>query len=226
MNWFPLKNFTHYSLLKGFSKPHELAKVCADNDYPACGITDYKSISGAVSFHQACKKVGIKPIIGCSFDSTTVYAKNKDGWHDLIQMVSMTDENGNMPTDIAKDILSRNNLIALPHSKDNIKPSYYAKKEQASLHRVLLCSALKTTLPKINAKIRNNQLDDNILEYFQKDDKCITEGKVTKELQYIYDSCEDYEILNPPMLPTFVCPKNLSQEEYLTNMAREGILGF
>jgi DNA polymerase III alpha subunit len=50
LNWFPLKNFTHYSLLKGFSKPHELAKVCADNDYPACGITDYKSISGAVSF--------------------------------------------------------------------------------------------------------------------------------------------------------------------------------
>ena len=92
-----MKNFTHYSLLRGFSKPHELAKICADNDYPACGITDYKSISGAVSFHQACKKVGIKPIIGCSFDNTTVYAKNKDGWHDLIQMVSMTDENGNMP---------------------------------------------------------------------------------------------------------------------------------
>ena len=88
MNWFPLKNFTHYSLLKGFSKPHELAKVCADNDYPACGITDYKSISGAVSFHQACKKVGVKPIIGCSFDNTTIYAKNKDGWFDLIKYVS------------------------------------------------------------------------------------------------------------------------------------------
>ena len=141
MNWFPLKNFTHYSLLKGFSKPHELAKICADNDYPACGITDYKSISGAVSFHQACKKVGIKPIIGCSYDSTTVYAKNKDGWHDLIQMVSMTDDNGNMPKDIAKDIISRNNLVAIQQSKDNIKPSYYVKKEQAVLHRVLLCSA-------------------------------------------------------------------------------------
>lgn len=222
MNWFPLKNFTHYSLLKGFSKPHELAKMCAENGYPACGITDYKSISGAVSFHQSCKKVGIKPIIGCSFDSTTVYAKNKDGWHDLIQMVSMTDENGNMPTDIAKDIISRNNLIALPQSKDNIKPSYYAKKEQAALHRVLLCSALKTTLPKINTKIRNNKLDANVLEYFNKDDKCVTKSKVTKELEYIYDSCEDYEILNPPMLPNFKCPNNMSQEDYLTNMARQG----
>lgn len=226
MNWFPLKNFTHYSLLKGFSKPHELAKICADNDYPACGITDYKSISGAVSFHQACKKVGIKPIIGCSYDSTTVYAKNKDGWHDLIQMVSMTDDNGNMPKDIAKDIISRNNLVAIQQSKDNIKPSYYVKKEQAVLHRVLLCSALKTTLPKINAKIRNNNLEQDILEYFEKDNKCVTEGNVTKELQYIYDSCEDYEILNPPMLPKFVCPDNLSQEEYLTKMARDGYTRF
>ena len=102
-----MKNFTHYSLLKGFSKPHELAKICADNDYPACGITDYKSISGAVSFHQACKKVGIKPIIGCSFDNTTVYAKNKEGWHDLIKMVSMTDTDGNMSTDVAKDISTK-----------------------------------------------------------------------------------------------------------------------
>ena len=33
MNWFPLKNFTHYSLLKGFSKPHELAKLCAKHKY-------------------------------------------------------------------------------------------------------------------------------------------------------------------------------------------------
>ena len=222
MNWFPLKNFTHYSLLKGFSKPKELAKVCVDNDYPACGITDYKSISGAVSFHQACKQVGVKPIIGCSFDSTTVYAKNKDGWHDLIQMVSMTDTNGNMPTDIAKDIISRNNLIVSPNPKDNINPSYYAKKEHAALHRVLLCSALKTTLPKIQTKIRKNDLDKNLLEYFVKDNKCVVEGKVTKELEHIYNSCEDYEILSPPMLPKFMCPHNQTQEEYLTEMARKG----
>ena len=124
MNWFPLKNFTHYSLLKGFSKPHELAKICADNDYPACGITDYKSISGAVSFHQACKKVGIKPIIGCSFDNTTVYAKNKDGWYDLIQMVSSTDDSGNIVSEIAKEIISKDNLIAISKSNDNIKASY------------------------------------------------------------------------------------------------------
>jgi len=68
MDWFPLCNYTHYSLQKGFSKPADLAKKCAKNYYTACGIADYKSISGAVSFYQACVANDIKPIIGCAFD--------------------------------------------------------------------------------------------------------------------------------------------------------------
>ena len=38
MNWFPLCNYTHYSLLKGFSKPLSLAKKCKENGFAACGI--------------------------------------------------------------------------------------------------------------------------------------------------------------------------------------------
>ena len=78
MDWAPLCNHTHYSLLKGFSKPDKLAKKCADNSYKACGIADYKTVSGAVTFFKACQKHGIKPIIGCSFDGFALFAKNKD----------------------------------------------------------------------------------------------------------------------------------------------------
>ncbi len=223
MNWFPLKNFTHYSLLKGFSKPHELAKMCADNDYPACGITDYKSISGAVSFHQACKKVGVKPIIGCSFDDFTLVAKNKDGWFELIEIVSSIDYDGNSDKKLISKITKNNNLISI---SNKINPSYYTLPRQAKLHRILLCSALKTTLPKIQNKIRKNELSNDWLEYFTKDDKCINKANVTKELQEIYESCEDYEIVSPPMLPKFLCPQKLSQEEYLTKMARAGYTKF
>ena len=223
MNWFPLKNFTHYSLLKGFSKPQELANMCAENEYPACGITDYKTISGAVSFHQACKKVGIKPIIGCSFDNNTVIAKNKNGWFDLIKMVSSLDEDGNIDKKLCKDIIKRGDIVSV---SNNIVPSYYVNSNQADLHRVLLCSALKTTLPKIQTKIRKNEIDKELLEYFKKDDKCIQKTKVSKELQEIYESCEEYDILNPPMLPKFVCPNGLSQEQYLTTMARKGYTKF
>tara|TARA_B100000902_G_scaffold142558_1_gene140171 strand:+ start:10899 stop:12458 length:1560 start_codon:yes stop_codon:yes gene_type:complete len=223
MNWFPLKNFTHYSLLKGFSKPHELAKMCAENDYPACGITDYKSISGVVSFHQACKKVGVKPIIGCSFDDFTLVAKNKDGWLELIEVVSSIDYDGNADKELVSKVLRNKNLISI---SNEINPSYYVLPQQAKLHRILLCSALKTTLPKIQNKIRKNELSKEWLEYFTKEDKCIKKANVTKELQEIYESCEEYEIVSPPMLPKFVCPQGLSQEEYLTKMARSGYTKF
>ena len=219
MNWYPLRNFTHYSLLKGFSKPSELAKICVDNDYPACGIADYKTISGCVSFYQACKKAGIKPLLGCSFDSNTVFARNKNGWFDLIEMVSSLDEDGNVNTKFCQEIMSRDNLISV--SKD-VQPSYYADSKQAGLHRVLLCSALKTTLPKIQKQLRKNELDKNVSQYFTNDDKCVQPIAITKELQHVYEVCEDYDILSPPMLPKFDCPNGLSEEEYLKVLAREG----
>ncbi len=220
MNWFPLKNLTHYSLLKAFSKPKELASLCAKFDYPACGICDYKSISGAVSFFQACKNVGIKPIIGCTFDNNTVFAKNKNGWLDLITLVSSMDDNGQIPNDIVQDINDRKNLIYV--NEIGINNSFYTKPEHANLHRVLLCSELKTTLPKIQKQVRKGELSEDISDYFKSDNKHIVPQKVCKKLQEVYNTCEDYDILSKPILPKFECPNNLSEEEYLKTLARNG----
>jgi DNA polymerase-3 subunit alpha len=115
--------------------------------------------------------------------------------------------------------MSRDNLISI--SKD-VQPSYYVDSKQAGLHRVLLCSALKTTLPKVQKQLRKNELDKTVSQYFTHDDKCIKPAAVTKELQHVYEACEDYDILSPPMLPKFGCPDGLSEEEYLKVLAREG----
>lgn len=231
MNWFPLKNFTHYSLLKGFSKPHELAQKCKDNNYPACGICDYKTISGAVSFYKACKKSNVKPIIGCSFDDFIVFSKNKAGWHDLIELVSALDTDGNLQDNILQSVLKRNNLIKLSNSQHKSIPiSYYIKQSDAKLHRVLLCSEMKTTLPKITKELRKNHnenIEDDKLTYFLHDTFYVLDANESKdletsELEQIYEKCEDYNILNKPMLPTFKCPNKLSEEEYLKTLARIG----
>lgn len=214
MNWFPLNNYTHYSLLKGFSKPKELAKICKDNEYPACGITDYKTISGCVSFYKACKDAGVKPILGCSFDGYNLYAKNKDGWHNLIEIISSIDDNNNVDESLVKNILAKNNLIRLSHDVD-IPISFYCYKEQSSLHRILLCSELKTTLPNLNKKIKKNEISISENNY-------IIKGKSSRLLEDIYNQCEDYDILNKPMLPRFNCPNNLSEEEYLKELCRKG----
>lgn len=239
MNWFPLKNYTHYSLLKGYSKPNELAIKCKENNYPACGICDYKTISGAVAFYKACKSVGIKPIIGCSFDKFILFAKNKSGWHDLIELVSSLDDNCQIPESLLKKIFSKNNLVKLDDSPTKSIPvSYYTNQSDAKLHRILLCSDMKTTLPKILKCIRpDNRGGMNIknypeehmdkLVYFMQDtfyvkNKEESKDLDTKQLEEIYNQCEDYDILNKPILPVFECPNAQSEEEYLKQLCRDG----
>ena len=240
MNWFPLKNHTHYSLLKGFSKPDDLVKKCKDNGYVACGIADYKTISGCVSFFQACIKNDIKPILGCSFDSFRVFAKNKDGWHDLIELVSSIDEHNNLSDSVLEDILSRHNLIKLDDDELNNQPtSYYVNKEDSKLHKILLCSDMKTTIPKVN-KLFKKDKDGKLIvspnfpseyahnikfftsdEYYVKD-KDQSAGLDTKLLSRIYAQCEHFDILSNPILPKFKCPHNASEEEYLKELCRSG----
>ena len=238
MNWFPLINYTHYSLLKGFSKPEELAQKCKDNGYPACGICDYKTISGAVAFYKACKKVGIKPIIGCSFNFISLFAKNKKGWHDLIELVSSIEDD--TKDDAYNEVFARGNLIKIFNAPSESMPvSYYTNKEDAKLHRVLLCSDMKTTLPKILKCIRpDNRGGINIdskfpdehsdkLVYFMHDsfyvrNKNESKNLDTSKLKEIYDQCEDYDILNKPMLPKFECPGGTTEESYLKELCRKG----
>jgi DNA polymerase-3 subunit alpha len=238
MDWFPLINYTHYSLLKGFSKPEELAQKCKDNGYPACGICDYKTISGAVAFYKACKKVGIKPIIGCSFNFISLFAKNKKGWHDLIELVSSIEDD--TKDDACDEVFARGNLIKIFNAPSESMPvSYYTNKEDAKLHRVLLCSDMKTTLPKILKCIRpDNRGGINIdskfpnehsdkLVYFMQDsfyvkNKNESKGLDKSKLKEIYDQCEDYDILNKPMLPKFECPGGITEESYLKELCRKG----
>ena len=232
MSWFPLKNYTHYSLLKGFSKPEELVKKCKDNDYIACGIADYKTISGCVAFFKACKKEGIKPILGCSFDGFQLFVKNKDGWHDLIEIIS--DE-----TKIPK-IVKRGNLLQVFDKDYSSEPcSYYVNKDDAKLHRILLCSDMKSTLPKITRYINKKSDGELLIDskypeehkdkaiFFVDDSYYIKDRKESANFDtalcsLVNNSCEEYDILHAPILPKFDCPNGLSEEEYLKELCRTG----
>jgi len=245
MTWFPLCNYTHYSLLKGFSKPKELAQKCADNAFRACGIADYKSISGAVAFYKSCIANGVKPIIGCSFDNFTLFAKNKDGWFDLIKIVSLLDSDGNYNSSDMSDICSKGNLVVLANSsadspvKENwifkskcFQDLHYVDRQDANLHRILLCSEMKTTLPKMRKKYQSGEDFPNkkffdFSHFFVPDKTGATEIMLEdpeglQELDKIYEMCEHYDILSKPILPIFKTPNGESEEQYLTSLARKG----
>ncbi len=56
---------SEYSLLDGACKIEELAARAAAFGQPALGLTDHGVMNGAVELYTACRKQGIKPIVGC-----------------------------------------------------------------------------------------------------------------------------------------------------------------
>ncbi len=60
-----LHTHSEYSLLDGHSRIEDLAKKAAACNMPALAITDHGNMFGAVTQYNACKKHGIKPILGC-----------------------------------------------------------------------------------------------------------------------------------------------------------------
>ncbi len=55
---------SEYSLLDGACKIDAMAARAAELGQPALGLTDHGVMNGAVDLYKACKKQGIKPIIG------------------------------------------------------------------------------------------------------------------------------------------------------------------
>lgn len=243
MNLIPLNCKTHYSLLKGFCKPEKLAAKCAHLEIPICGIADYKTVSGAIEFHSACIQNGVKPVIGCDYGDFCLFAKNKQGWIELMQIVGMVEESVNIidvltvaksgnlicVTDCTtiskawdKIVKNKSSIFKYDYKKREV---LYVSKDEAEAHRVVLCSGMKTTLPKVTSKISKEEEFEN-KQYFISSSYHIpqtTKSKKEHELvQKICDMCEDYEVTDKPMLPTFECPEGFNEDEYLKQLCRDG----
>jgi DNA polymerase-3 subunit alpha len=112
-----LETFVHlhvhseYSLLDGACRIPELAARAAELKMPALALSDHGNLFGAIEFYKECKKVGIKPIIGCEVylapgnapnarferkansakEASTHFlllAKNERGYQNLVKLVS------------------------------------------------------------------------------------------------------------------------------------------
>ena len=336
MSWTPLHLHTHYSLLDGLSKPSQVASRCHELGFSSCAVTDHGTISGAVAFTQAMKSKNIKPILGCEFylsqqDCTVksdenrslshlcVLAKNKNGWNNLIQAVSKSNDeenfyykprldlntlglfaddliafSGHLGSDLAnaifadsksaynadteeeakrfihpewvervldianryRDIFGKENFfieiqaidqenspaanlvvqglryIAKKYNFQTVATadSHYPEKHDANDQLLLLCSAMKTTLPKIRKKIK--QSSDVAFSGFMKSNnfhiptleeiQLVNTPQEIETTKLIESMCEEYNILGQPMLPEFDCPNNYSEEQYLRQLCRDG----
>ncbi|NRA89678.1 MAG: DNA polymerase III subunit alpha [Simkaniaceae bacterium] len=64
MSWVPLHVHSQYSILDSTASVKDLAAKAKEYQMEALALTDFCNMFGVVDFFKACKKEGIKPIIG------------------------------------------------------------------------------------------------------------------------------------------------------------------
>ncbi|MBI2153140.1 MAG: DNA polymerase III subunit alpha, partial [Candidatus Rokubacteria bacterium] len=99
---------SEYSLLDGASHLDKLVARAKELRFPALALTDHGNLFGAVDFYLACQKAGIKPLLGAELyvapgsrferanldgsyegaNHCTVLARNREGYKNLIKLVS------------------------------------------------------------------------------------------------------------------------------------------
>ena len=98
---------TEYSLLDGSAKIGELVLRAKELGFDSLAITDHGVMYGVIDFYKACKKAGIKPILGCEvyvapnsrfdrelsggedrYHHLILLAENNTGYENLTRIVS------------------------------------------------------------------------------------------------------------------------------------------
>ncbi len=96
---------SEYSLLDGACRISEIPERAKECGHTAVALTDHGAMYGAVAFYRACRKAGIKPIIGCEvyvaaksrferqsgegkYHHLVLLCENEVGYKNLIAMVS------------------------------------------------------------------------------------------------------------------------------------------
>src|SRR5450759_4544244 len=111
---------SNFSFLDGGSHPAELAFQAAELGMPALAITDRGGVYGAVRFLQACRKVGVKPLIGATLEvdgqDVVMIARNLRGYSNLCRLLTLahTDQpKGEARTTLATAAEHRGDLFYL-----------------------------------------------------------------------------------------------------------------
>ncbi len=124
---------THFSLLDGANRINDVMQKAAELKMPAIALTDHGNLFGAIQFHDAALKHGIKPIIGCEVyvaregrhtrsgrsarsNHLVLLAKNEVGYHNLVRLVTLGYQEGfYYRPRVDKELLARysEGLIAL-----------------------------------------------------------------------------------------------------------------
>lgn len=213
MNYIPLNIKTHYELLSSLIKIEDLITFAKEKKLNALGITD-KNMFGCMEFIKACNNNNIKPIIGVTieFENLTMilYAKNYDGYINLLNLVSLRNTEKLTREEL---INHKNNLICVTNDYKNyldykeIYEIVYLSFETEEERKNALIFTDKIVY--IHENLYINEEDKEYLMYL----KMIKDGKtINNKDEYSFNNHLNKDIDEPIAITTFNFAENINIE--------------
>lgn len=148
-----LHRHTDASSFDGFGRPSDLAKLAKELGHTALGISDHGNTNNLVQHYMACKKEGIKPILGVEGYFLPKYKPQTRGYHLCL---------------FAKNAIGYRNLNTLQYEGD--KQKYYNSIWTFELlekyHEGLICTS--ACIASYSSQCIKEGKLDKAIKYFQK----------------------------------------------------------
>lgn len=239
MEYVPLYIKTDYSLLQSMITIKKLISYAKNNNLNTLSITD-NNMCGAYEFYKECIQNDIKPIIGMEINikeyTFLLYAKNYDGYKNLIKLATINSERQINTKEIGQYKENLICIIPFKYKKISDKLStiyeyvfigYENEIEEKELGnnkiyiRETLCLEKEEMeyIPYLVA-IKDGK---NILEIENMEDKSLQiPNKIDSNNQKVNDLCNIKIPTDNSYIPKYECQNNQTSYEYLRELCKIG----
>jgi len=169
-----------FSFLEGLASPQELAHAAAEAGLPALALTDHTGMSGSIEFYDACREVGVQPILGLELDVglpfdlvaanissgvMVLLAMDLAGWRSLCRLssavlIEQTTSSGVLPFEHL--VKEANGLICLSGGLRGLATRLIAE-DQAQFAQDFLQNLMQVFPERLYVELQQHSKSDQIL---------------------------------------------------------------
>ena len=215
MEFVPLYVLSEYSMLQSTCSIEKLVSYAKEYGYKSLAVTDEGVMHGTIKFYNACKKAGIKPVIGLKvpynlngvISNILLYAMDISGYRNLMR-ISSRYKTSNSPIDLEDLRKCSLGVLAVTPGNDSIIYNYLRSNNQIKIkeHLSLLNSVFNNLYVGISLSTINDR--NNLDNYYQNLNSI---GAKMVAIQPVY-------YLTPDDLDAYIVLRSISNNGNLVNI--------
>ena len=215
MEFVPLYVRSEYSMLQSTCSIEKLVSYAKEYGYKSLAVTDEGVMHGTIKFYNACKKAGIKPVIGLKIpynlngviSNILLYAMDISGYRNLMR-ISSRYKTSNSPIDLEDLRKCSLGVLAVTPGNDSIIYNYLRSNNQIKIkeHLSLLNSVFNNLYVGISLSTINDR--NNLDNYYQNLNNI---GVKMVAIQPVY-------YLTPDDLDAYIVLRSISNNGNLVNI--------